>query len=70
MNTDKELIEVLLQRFRKTRAIADECSDLYDGLMQIGDIADESIRLIEKHQQEPAVDMNDLLLAVHKEMFP
>ena len=69
MNTDKELIEVLLQRFRKTMAIADECSDLDDGLMQISDIADESIRLIEKHQQEPAVDMNDLLLAVHKDSF-
>ena len=70
MNTDKELIEALLQRFRKAMAIADECSDLYDGLLQIGDIADESIRLIEKHQQEPAVDMNDFLLEIHKEMFP
>ena len=24
--------------------------------------------LIEKHQQEPAVDMNDLLLEIHEEM--
>ena len=68
MNNDKALIEILLQRFRKVMAIADECSDLYDGLMQIGDIADESVRLIEHHQQEPAVDMNDLLLEIHEEM--
>lgn len=68
MNNDKALIEILLQRFRRIMAIVDECADLNDGSLPITDIAEESIRLIEKHQQEPAVDMNDLLLEIHEEM--
>ena len=70
MNTDKELIEVLLQRFRRIKVLAQEADTVQSELQEAESIADESIRLIEKHQQEPAVDMNDLLLAVHKEMFP
>ena len=67
MNNDKALIEILLKRFRRIMAIVNECDDLNDGLLPLTDIAEESIRLIEKHQQEPAVD-NDLLLEIHEEM--
>ena len=68
MNNDKALIEILLKRFRRIMAIVNECDALNDGLLPLTDIAEESIRLIEKHQQEPAVDMNDLLLEIHEEM--
>jgi hypothetical protein len=63
---DSERLEFALTALRNIADIARQMQNT--NTCPVADMAENTLRIIEKSQHEPAVDMNDLMLEIHEQM--